>query len=196
MWEYIEDKIDSDISKYTITQNGRVMSVGEAVNLLCTSKEFRIFFIELLQSSSHNAYFWEVRPISIDTTSQKFEFVIVNAPSLSKNNADNAPFIKYFNQDTHVTSFFNLNRDAKLIVPIGIGNLNQYSHIANFVRYAPLEQVEIFWKKVGEEIHNSIERVEKWVSTSGLGVHWLHVRIDTKPKYYSYQPYKDFKYNR
>jgi hypothetical protein len=196
MWEYIEDKIDSDISKYIITQNGRVITVGEAVNLLCTSKEFRIFFIELLQSISHEAYFWEVRPISIDTNSQKFEFVIVNAPSLSKINADNAPFIKYFNQYTHVTSFFNLNKDAKLIVPIGIGNLNQYSHIANFVRYAPLEQVEIFWQKVGEEIHNSIERVEKWVSTSGLGVHWLHLRIDTKPKYYSYQPYKDLKYKR
>lgn len=63
------------------------------------------------------------------------------------------------------------------------------------MRYAPFEQVEIFWKKVGEEIHNSIEGVEKWVSTSGLGVHWLHLRIDIKPKYYSYQPYKNLKYN-
>ncbi|MCR6641117.1 MAG: hypothetical protein NVV82_19515 [Sporocytophaga sp.] len=195
MWEYIEDKIDSDISKYTVTQNGREITCGEAVNLLCTSKEFRIFFIELLQSSSYEAYFWEVRPISIDTTSQQFEFVIVNAPSLSKINADNAPFIKYFNQDKYVTSFFNLNKDARLIVPIGTENSSRYSHIANFVRYAPFEQVEIFWKKVGEEIHNSIEGVEKWVSTSGLGVHWLHLRIDIKPKYYSYQPYKNLKYN-
>jgi hypothetical protein len=29
-----------------------------------------------------------------------------------------------------------------------------------------------------------------WLSTSGLGVYWLHVRLDTHPKYYQYQPYK------
>ena len=31
-----------------------------------------------------------------------------------------------------------------------------------------------------------------WVSTSGLGVSWLHIRIDTRPKYYSYAPFRAF----
>jgi len=190
MWQYAEQKIGSDISKYIITQKGTVITYAEATNLLWTSKEFRFFFVELLRLSSYEAYFWEVRPIILDTSNEKFEFVLVNSPLLSKITADNSPFVKYFSQGKYVTSFFNLNGDAKLIVPIEIDNSDNYSHIANFVRYAPFDQVDIFWQKVGEEINNSVERNIKWVSTSGLGVHWLHVRIDTKPKYYSYLPYK------
>jgi len=30
-----------------------------------------------------------------------------------------------------------------------------------------------------------------WVSTSGLGVAWLHVRLDARPKYYQYTPYRE-----
>jgi hypothetical protein len=29
-----------------------------------------------------------------------------------------------------------------------------------------------------------------WVSTSGLGVYWLYIRLDSFPKYYNFQPYK------
>ena len=31
-----------------------------------------------------------------------------------------------------------------------------------------------------------------WVSTCGLGVYWLHVRLDSFPKYYRYAPYQTF----
>lgn len=30
-----------------------------------------------------------------------------------------------------------------------------------------------------------------WVSTSGLGVPWLHVRLDDAPKYYTHRPFRD-----
>ncbi len=29
-----------------------------------------------------------------------------------------------------------------------------------------------------------------WLSTAGGGVAWLHVRLDSRPKYYGYSPYK------
>ena len=32
--------------------------------------------------------------------------------------------------------------------------------------------------------------VPVWTSTSGLGVYWLHVRLDSRPKYYQHQPFK------
>lgn len=32
-----------------------------------------------------------------------------------------------------------------------------------------------------------------WCSTSGLGVYWLHIRLDQYPKYYTYRPYKQVK---
>lgn len=31
-----------------------------------------------------------------------------------------------------------------------------------------------------------------WLSTSGLGVYWLHMRLDRRPKYYTYEPFKEF----
>lgn len=33
-----------------------------------------------------------------------------------------------------------------------------------------------------------------WLSTSGLGVYWLHVRLDTRPKYYNHDEYKYYKF--
>jgi hypothetical protein len=35
-----------------------------------------------------------------------------------------------------------------------------------------------------------------WVSTAGMGVSWLHVRLDNRPKYYGYKPYRLFAYWR
>ena len=30
-----------------------------------------------------------------------------------------------------------------------------------------------------------------WLSTAGMGVPWLHVRLDSRPKYYAFGPYRD-----
>jgi hypothetical protein len=30
-----------------------------------------------------------------------------------------------------------------------------------------------------------------WLSTAGTGIFWLHVRLDSRPKYYTYQPYRE-----
>ena len=40
-----------------------------------------------------------------------------------------------------------------------------------------------------DRLHRSPEETT-WLSTSGLGVYWLHVRLDSYPKYYTYRPYK------
>ncbi len=30
-----------------------------------------------------------------------------------------------------------------------------------------------------------------WMSTCRIGIYWLHLRLDTKPKYYTYTPYRE-----
>ena len=30
----------------------------------------------------------------------------------------------------------------------------------------------------------------RWLSTAGMGIPWVHVRIDSYPKYYRFPPYK------
>jgi hypothetical protein len=42
-------------------------------------------------------------------------------------------------------------------------------------------------KKAMERLESSSNRF--WISTSGLGVPWVHVRLDRYPKYYQYGPY-------
>ena len=41
---------------------------------------------------------------------------------------------------------------------------------------------------------DQIEKTESpvWVSTAGMGVSWLHVRFDSRPKYYRWGEYTTF----
>jgi hypothetical protein len=42
---------------------------------------------------------------------------------------------------------------------------------------------------------NMAERIGEapvWLSTAGMGVAWLHVRLDSRPTYYGHRPYKTF----
>jgi len=38
-----------------------------------------------------------------------------------------------------------------------------------------------------KELEKNVD-TPRWLNTHGLGVHYLHVRIDEKPKYYSDYP--------
>lgn len=98
-----------------------------------------------------------------------------------------------------VCSFTNLGGDATLVSPVppsgdGHDNDASYSHLAIFVRTAPKSQVADFWKLAATTYLGVLKKkqsVEKsWFSTNGMGVAWLHLRIDDRPKYYSYAPYK------
>ena len=75
-----------------------------------------------------------------------------------------------------------------------------YSHLARFVREAPGGKVSEFWMRAASMYLDVLKRKDKddggddeagtWFSTNGMGVAWLHLRIDDRPKYYSYAPFK------
>jgi hypothetical protein len=91
-----------------------------------------------------------------------------------------------------VIAFENLGRDAQLIVPYPILTQNVYAHFASFIRGAPENQKHDLFMVLANSLKSRIHQKPTWVSTSGLGVYWLHIRLDTSPKYYSYQPYRKF----
>ena len=64
--------------------------------------------------------------------------------------------------------------------------------MGKFLRFAEKGQIVEVFKRVGKVIVEEIEK-EKivWLNTAGLGVIWLHVRMDTRPKYYKTKKYKD-----
>lgn len=193
MWHYTLHEVERGVSKYRFLYSDSPLTNAEVLSLIGDSEGFREFLTEVLKSSPYASFFFEVKPLNSHTLNDIFECVLVNAPVLSTLTANNAAFRSYFKQGEYVTSFFNLNQDARLVVPVSLNNALNYSHISQFLNNAPRQQINVFWQKVGEEIKTCISDQLIWVSTSGLGVHWLHLRIDSMPKYYHYLPYKNMR---
>ncbi|WP_179021957.1 DUF6940 family protein [Winogradskyella forsetii] len=190
MWHYKKEIIKEGTIKFQIHDNERFINYKEWINLTQNSFEFIHFFIELLKECEFDAYYWEVKPIDEKNLDEKFEFVLVFSSQLSSLKSNITPFKPYFEKNLEVVSFRNLRGDAQLIIPSKISDENNYTHLAKFIRKAPQHQIIKFWKKVAEDYSKIIDNEKKWLSTAGLGVHWLHVRIDSKPKYYRYTEYK------
>jgi hypothetical protein len=74
-------------------------------------------------------------------------------------------------------------------VPCPRAKLEASTHLAAFVRAAPIEQVHELWRTLAVAIQGRLGTSPIWLSTAGLGVHWLHVRLDSRPKYYRHRPY-------
>lgn len=95
-----------------------------------------------------------------------------------------------FDSADKVAVFDNLGNDAKLIAPVPGDRQQNYSHIGVFTKEAPEEQQQALWQRVGRVTEEQISGQPLWLNTAGGGVAWLHVRLDSSPKYYRYHPYK------
>ncbi|MAT97111.1 MAG: hypothetical protein CL608_08215 [Anaerolineaceae bacterium] len=186
---------DGRIQQYKILDGERPFTYQETVQKWQSDEPFRIFFINLLADAPFAAYFWETPPITKETLIRPFEFVLVNAPQLAKVPAQRHAFASYFSADPvpdPVVDFPNLGGDAHLIVPCPQAPADQFAHLAIFCRSASLVQQHQFWQRVGTAVQNQVGERPLWVSTSGLGVYWLHVRLDSRPKYYTFGPYREW----
>jgi hypothetical protein len=152
-------------------------------------------------STPDTAYFFECPAVSIHTLDKEFEFVLIPSAALARASADPTPFNEYLKGEHHhtATHFYNKGGDATLVVPHfqkdESGKKLRYAHLAEFVRNAPRKQVEELFGHMAEVAKARLEKKYNngeslWISTSGLGVYWLHIRLDEIPKYYNWEPYK------
>ncbi len=147
-------------------------------------------FTSALKTSPFEAYFWEAKPTSNSSINQEFEFVLVNSLRLRSITADQRAFSEHFKVEDEVVCFPNLGGDARLIVPRSISDSSIYSHLARFMRNGTSQQITSLWRQAVREYDRQISDKPVWFSTAGLGVSWLHLRIDSRPKYYRYKQYK------
>ncbi|MGM0547030.1 MAG: DUF6940 family protein [Bacteroidota bacterium] len=181
---------DNKSHKYTLYGDEERITFSRFLQLLANNKSFRLFFIDLLSEVTFRAYHWETPPITINTAERLFEFVVSHSPGIDLP-PDPGPFRQYFHPDKQVAVFDNLGGDAKLIAPTPPGGQQlNYSHIGVFTEHAPLEQQETFWETVGKITIDNISDRPLWLNTAGGGVAWLHVRLDSRPKYYRHTPYR------
>ena len=181
--------IEERTTKHYFINEGKKLSFLEWINEMAKSDQVIQSFNQLLSESDFKAYFWEVKPVTEAELNLPFEFVLVQSNSLNRISANDSAFSKYFERDKTVVNFANLRGDAELVVPTRLSDNTNYVHLAKFVRTAASHQIIDFWRKVVEIYRGKIGTEPKWLSTSGLGVHWLHARIDSRPKYYQHKEY-------
>ncbi len=189
MWDtkLIEENARSQ--KIQILSKEQSLSFNQVIDLWKNSEAFRRYYNELLAQMPFSAFYWETPPLRADTVNQHFEFVVIDSLPLTKVTANAKPFREQFGAAL-VNSFWNLGADAKLIVPRPLLAERHYAHLAAFVRSEAGEQQDQFWQLVGLEYEAALGEQPRWLSTAGLGVSWLHLRIDSRPKYYRHAPYR------
>jgi len=146
-----------------------------------------------IRDSPHPACFFETVPVSRSTADQPFEFATVDSRALATISADPSPFRQKFSPGQPIARFPNRGRDAVLVSPNpALTTARAGAHIADFVRHGQPAAIDALWQVVGAAVADwwRDKPSPVWVSTSGLGVHWLHVRLDTRPKYYTHAPFR------
>ena len=143
----------------------------------------------LLAEAPYAAFRWEMPALTTETLGKPFEFVLLDSPSLARR-VDRAAFAEHFSPKWPVVTFGNLGGDAVLVVPCPVAGDEAYGHLAAFARLAPAAQVDMLWGVVGTATARRVSAIPVWLSTAGAGVSWLHVRLDDRPKYYGYGPYR------
>lgn len=153
---------------------------------------FREALAGVLRAAPFEAFCWEMPATSAAHQDRAFEFVMVDSPALAHARADGTEFAAKLAaaKGADVTAFLNLGGDATLVVPTERGDRAAYAHLASFVRRAPRAQVDAFFQTLARTIEARLSSAPLWVSTAGLGVSWLHVRLDARPKYYRHGAYR------
>ena len=185
---------EGESRKYILFQNEEPLRYENFLSLLQKETAFRSFFIELLSEEiPFDAYQWETPPVTLSTVGRQFEFVIHNSPGIDLP-PDPGPFRSYFRdlpEGESIAAFDNLGGDARLIAPAPVRQGLNYSHIGAFIKSAPIEQQQALWQKTGRLTEELLSERPLWLNTAGGGVAWLHIRLDTRPKYYRHRPYAE-----
>ena len=102
----------------------------------------------------------------------------------SHNRQDLKTFSKHFQKNKYAVSFPNLSGDTILVVPQPRSG-KKFTNIYHFMKNASQIQQKELWKLVARETRKMLKKYDNiWVSSHGLGVDYLHIRICSYPKYY------------
>ncbi len=178
-------------TKLYLLADEQPMSFAGLLRLLATSEDFADWYSDLLRATGPVAYFWEHPPLTRANCGSAAEFVLLEAPALANSRPDRSSFAQHFaTAESDIAIFESLGGDARLIAPCPLSAQSDYAHLGAFLHNAPTSQIHSLWRHIGLTTTALLGTQPLWLSTSGLGVSWLHIRLDTRPKYYQHQPYK------
>lgn len=181
------------VERLQLLSAGTALRVEQVLAGWADDGAFVLGFAQALASSPLPAFFWEMPALTVEGLTRPFECVLVDAPALAATTSDPTPFAEIWATSSGATAAFaNLGGDAWLIAPRPRPDVRAEAcaDIARFCRLAGAALQQSLWRRLAEELRPRIGAQPLWLSTSGLGVSWLHLRLDQRPKYYSYAPYR------
>lgn len=196
-WQAHSESIEPGTTRITIADaSGNLLSFRAFFDSCVTKPQFGLWFTEEIRQVNQIGFHWELPPLVTGRLDQAFECVVVDNHQFATMSPDPISFANQFEKaagepQTTVIEFPNLSGDARLLVPLPKSDQQSaYTHLAAFLNDAPRDQVRSFWQLAGALAREQISDTRPyWLSTAGMGVAWLHLRFDSRPKYYRYRPY-------
>jgi hypothetical protein len=191
VWQARKSTLDPETECWQLMAGaGEALSFGQVFSRWRMDESFRAFWSAKLREVPFDAYCWECPAVTSANLERAFECVFVSSPLLAAMSPDSSPFAEYFRPHCSVVTFESLGKDALLVAPCPGAPNENFADLSRFVATASEERKSALWKSVGEALEKRIGASPIWLSTAGLGVSWLHVRLDTQPKYYRHPPYR------
>ncbi len=194
MWSFLYEQLPHGRGlRFIVHFGGQPATFADFIRDLHNNSVFRLQFSNELANVPYEAYRWETPAVTQASLGRPFECVAIDSPELVRRPEPEA-FAEHFSAAPAggVVTFGNLGGDAILVVPCPVGPASAYGHLGTFVRHASESQRDALWQSIGAAMQRRVSSKSVWLSTAGAGVAWLHVRLDDRPKYYSYAPYKQF----
>src|ERR1700761_4985366 len=117
MWKSFPTELHPGTLKFSIELEGKPVSYGEVLRRWQEDADFCRFFFGLLTDAPFSAYRWETPPITRATAERAFEFVLIDSPGLARK-VDPDAFAEHFTGGPEAAvAFYNLGKDAELVVP-------------------------------------------------------------------------------
>lgn len=191
-WRSTTDNLDDPGGRRIYVSKGdERVTFADILALLRTDAKFRKFFNDMLAETPFAAFRWETPFVCRSNVDDPFECVTLESRELLCPPEQNIFDARFGGRRApEVLGFPNLGGDAYMVVPCPGKPLSAYAHLGAFVRHASDTQSDRLWQEVGNAVTARLSATPIWLNTAGAGVAWLHVRLDSRPKYYCYAPYR------
>ena len=178
--------------RYFIVESGAPITLRRFFDLLRSEAAFINWYSTTVAAFEAEACYWELPPLTVDTVGNDAEFVLMDAPLLTQMPPEPEVFESHCRSqpDDEVVIFPNLGHDATLVVPCPRAPDDVYPHLLSFLRGGPREQIRALWRVTAVTLMENLTDAPVWLSTAGGGVAWLHLRLDSRPKYIQFEPYR------
>lgn len=177
---------------FTLEWVGSPMSFDDALAMMKWNENFTSFLSALIAQSGFEGLVWECPPLTRSNLSRQFEFVVIDTRQPYHSKPDPSSFRSYLEPldgRESLAIFKNLGGDASLVIPSWVEGTD-YRDLLHFLKTASSAHKHILWQGVSSAVQECMGDRPTWLSVAGAGEPWLHVRLDTRPKYYQHTPYR------